>query len=117
MSKSNQGVINKKAANNAAHFDAPFSLEHINIDRVARYQDKYKQLRLNNFKSTLSILSMIVPFVFIILILVIATLGIIMNPEVSSLDPFKLFILLLDFFVLSFVIGVSMEFHEVMKKR
>jgi hypothetical protein len=115
MSKSNPGAIKITTNKEVIHFDAPFYIpETININRVTRYKVK----KCNEKKSTLLSLIrtglVVVPFILVIWILIAITASLFTNPDSSR---FSLVIIVLDFFVVSFAGGVTLEFHDFIKNK
>jgi O-antigen/teichoic acid export membrane protein len=108
-----KGVIDKKTDEQSVYFDTPFSYP-INFDRVVRYQEKKKFSR-NAKTQPLLLVSTILSFLSFILILVLATIGIIINPE--NMNPYQVIILLLDFCIISFFTSITMEFIKIKKMR
>jgi hypothetical protein len=113
MNDQNIGVLNNLANNEAKFFDAPFSVpKQINAPRVVRYQ-KSNNAQFH-FLSTIRMILVITPFLIIIWILIAATSSIIISHDTSR---YSLVILVLDFFIIAFATGCTLEFHDIIKTR
>lgn len=115
MNKLNNGVINQSAGKEAEHFDAPFSVEKtINLKRVARCQKPKKTAQFQHFLSRFRFLLVIIPMLVTMWILIIATASIIIEKDSSG---YSFLIVALDFFIICFILGTSLELHDALKRR